>query len=580
MIMLNQKYRAAVILIGFVGIILALISRLFYLQVIQYDYFKTKSTDQLQRIIRTSPDRGYIYDRNKNTLAMTTYSYSVFASPKYIEDKVAFAKQVAPILDKSYDDIFSHIDNQLLFVWLARKKSKSVYAKLQSLQLKGIDFIKEERRVYPNKELAAQAIGFVGIDNQGLGGLEFQYNEFLTGIPGKLILESDPRGYRLITGQSKIVDPTYDGWHLYTTLDAYVQSISEKYLAQAVEEQSALKGNVIVMNPKTGEILAMANYPKFDANLWYQVPLENRKNRCVTDMYEPGSVFKMITLASALEEKKVSPDSIITIPETLSIGNRTIREAHGRPAGESSQKKVDEILIHSLNVGTTLLALKVGKEKFYQYITQFGIGEKTQVECPGESPGMIKPKSNCVDLDIAMMSFGQGIAVTPIQIAAVASVIANGGELLQPRIIQYLIDKRQVNMTAVPRKVKRRVISPDTAKKVTDMMVKVVDIGTAQGAQIHGYSIAGKTGTAQIPDGVHGYFRDRYVASFVGFLPAYDPQLLILVIVDSPRKSIWGATVAVPIFKNIAQDLVDYLDIPPDRASPTQNINTIKFDRP
>lgn len=574
----NHKTRVTIIVIGFSIITLILISRLFYLQVIRYDYFKQKAVDQLKRIIKISPDRGYIYDKNKTVLAMTEYSYSIFATPRFIKDKETFIKKVAPILHQDPKEIRARINNDLWFIWLARKKNKAIYEKLEALKIEGLDYIKEEKRIYPNNELASQVVGFVGIDNQGLGGLEYEYNEFLTGSPGKIVLESDPRGTRIITGQNKIVEPIYDGWHLYSTLDMYIQAMCEKYLEESIQEQMALRGNIIVMNPMTGEILAMANYPKFNPNTWYQCPLENRKNRCVTDMYEPGSVFKMITLSAVLEEKVVSPESMIEVPESITIQNRTIREAHGRPEGESSYKKAEDILIKSLNVGTSILAQKLGKDKFYDYITNFGIGEKTLIECPGEAPGMLKPKEYVTDLDNAMMSFGQGIAVTPIQIITVASVIANGGELLKPRAINYLIDKKGLNMQAVPKQVKRRVISKKTAKEVTDMMVKVVEIGTAPGAKIKGYTIAGKTGTAQIPNGANGYFSDRYVASFVGFFPAYNPKIAILIIIDSPQKSIWGATVAVPIFKKVAQDIIDYMDIPPDKLSTANNITTIQRD--
>lgn len=367
--------------------------------------------------------------------------------------------------------------------------------------------------------------------------MEYKFNKFLSGKPGKIILDSDPRGYRIISGQKQVVEYVYDGGHIYTTLDAYIQYLSREYLKQSIEENEAEKGTVIVMNPRTGEILAMVNYPDFDPDNWAKSQISSYKNLSVTDMYEPGSVFKIVANAGVLEENLIPTNQVIYVPETLQIGRRTIREAHRRPNGESAYKNMTEIFSESLNVGTSILAQNLGEPKFYNYMKKFGFGCKTNVEFPGESTGLLRPPQSWSNVDLAMMSFGQGIAVTPLQIAAAVCVIANNGELLKPCLVKYFSDKNYININSVQTKKIRQVISPKNAQEITQMMVDVVENGTGVPAKINGMLVAGKTGTAQIPrpDGL-GYLPNQWVTSFVGFFPAQNPQILILVKVDSPKK--------------------------------------------
>ncbi|MGE4170289.1 MAG: peptidoglycan D,D-transpeptidase FtsI family protein [Candidatus Margulisiibacteriota bacterium] len=557
----NTK-RFIIYAIAFHGFIAILLGRLVYLQVVKYDFYKEKSEDQLKKVIRLYPHRGTIFDRNGVPLAITKASYSAFAIPTAIPNKAAFAAQVSELLGMSYDQVYRRIEPNLAFIWIKRKLDKDTYQKLKALNIEGLDFIEEEKRIYPNGPMAAQVLGFVGIDNQGLGGLEYACDSDLKGSPGKIILEGDPRGFRIVSG-TREVDPSYDGKHVVTTLDSYTQYVTQKFLREGIEENLAESGQAIVMDCKTGDILAMASYPEFDPNHLADSTERARRNANVVDVYEPGSVFKIITLAGVLEEKIGRPDSAIYVPATLEIGTRTIHEAH---AGSEGVRSIAEILKESLNVGTSLWAIKMGEKRFFPYILKFGFGQKTGIELPAESAGLVRHPEQWSVPDIAMISFGHGIAVTPLQIIAAGNVIANKGTWVKPKIIDHLTDNTH-HLLRAPEKVERRdIISEKTAADMTQMMIGVVDKGTATSTKIPGFSIAGKTGTAQkVRRGGVGYEPGKYVASFLGFFPANNPRFIVLVVTDSPQKSIWGSTVACPIFKNIALSLIDHYDLKPDR---------------
>ncbi len=566
-----KEYRYKLYLLFFGLILVIIISRLFYLQIYQYHFFQKKLENQVKRVIEISPHRGNIYSKDEMPLAITRHAYSSYAIPIKIKDKKIFAKKVSEVLKIDAGEIYQKIDNKLWFIWLKRKCSNYEYLKLQSLKLEGLDFIKEEKRVYPFNNLAAEIIGFVGIDNQGLGGIEFQYDSFLSGKPGKIVLDIDPRGYRLISGIKEIIEPTYDGGNIYTTLDSYLQHITKKYLKEGVINTQAMRGSAMVLDPNTGEILAMANYPDFNPNNWYNTPFKYIRNSCINDLYEPGSVFKIVTLASVLNENLVSQNTIINVPTQLKIANHTIKEAHSGSPG-IHKKTVSDILVESLNVGTSILATMAGKDTFFKYVDDFGFGKTTGIELPAEAKGIMREKEYTTKMDLMMMSFGQSVSVTPLQMAMAVGVVANGGYLLQPRIISYLSDKNNYHRY-IPKKVKQQVISENIAEELRTIMTKVVDEGTGKVTQIPGYSVAGKTGTAQKPNPKGpGYLAGHYIASFVGFLPANKPQILIIVIIDSPKTSIWGSTTAAPIFKRIAIKAIDYYNIKPDRVNTKNNV--------
>jgi len=565
--MLIQNNSRVITLIIFVYTLLcALILRAVYVQIIRYDFFKEKSETQLTKTIKIFPHRGNIYDRNKQLLAMTKPSYSAFTFSSQIENINSYSEKLSPLLGMPAHSIKEKLQGPIPFVWIKRKIDMLSYLELKKQNIEALEFLKEEQRVYPQGNLACHILGFVGIDNQGLGGMEYMYDSFLKGSPGKIVLEGDPRGYRVTSGYKKTLRTPYDGGDIVTTLDSYLQFITQKHLKEAVQENGAFSGQAIIMDPKTGDILAMANFPEFDPNEWNTAPAAIRKNSCVADVYEPGSVFKIVTVSGVLEEGAVEPTTRLYVPETLEIGDRVIHEAHGREPGESNSKSVSEIIEKSLNVGTTLLAKKIGEEKLFFYIKQFGFGKKTGIELPGESGGITRPVKTWAEADLGMISFGQGIAVTPIQMISAVSAVANHGEYMKPRIIQYISYHDKLSLKGMPKTNKGRIISEKTARKVTGILVQTVEKGTGMSARIDGYTIAGKTGTAQKPkpNGL-GYMPGHYVASFVGYFPAYNPRIVIIVIVDGPKKSIYGSTIAAPAFRKIALDSILYLNIPPDK---------------
>ena len=563
-----MKNRHKLFFLGVLLIIIAIIIRLGYLQLYKNEFFKTKSNNQLKRIINLFPNRGSIFDRNLKPLALTEPSYQIYAIPNDIENKWVLAKKIAPLLNKNRKELSDKLyASKAPFLWLKRHVSESTMQQLKTLNLKGIGFIKTEKRVYPNNQLASHIMGFVGIDNQGLSGLEYRYDKQLKGSSGKIILDGDPRGTQLVSGK-KIKIPPNDGQSIITTIDTPIQFIAEKFLAKAVTKHEAEAGQVIIMDPKTGDILAMAVVPTFNPNEWQASKTNDRRIRPITDVFEPGSIFKIITLASVLEEDIVSSKTTIHVPETYKLFNKTIKEAHARKENESSNKTVSEIIEQSLNVGTTLLALKLGKERLYKYIQEFGFGKKTFIQLPGETKGLLKAPPKWSGVDIGTISFGQGIATTGLQLTTAMSIIANDGVYIKPRIIKYLQSKDQTTLKGIPIEKKERIISEQTAYEVKKTLFNVVERGTAKNIKLKGYTMAGKTGTAQKAktNGL-GYEKGKYIASFLGFFPVEDPQIVMLVSIDSPKKGYYGSTVAGPVFKECAKFIIDYYNIPPNTLS-------------
>lgn len=562
--MKSYPLREAYLKLGIFCFMGTLILRIAYLQIIEHEFFKTKSTIQLKKLIKLYPHRGFIFDRNMIPLALTQSSYAAFLVPDKLDHPEEIVQTISSILNLDNQDILQKVQTTKgSFLWLKRQLSKSEYTQLKEKNLKHIGFIKTEKRVYPKGNFASHVLGFVGIDNQGLGGLEHKFDSFLRGTPGKVILEKDPNGYPLLSGE-KVAFPPYDGNHLVTTLDEFIQYISQKYLEEAISENNAEKGQIIVMNPQNGDILAMAAYPNFDPNNEETI---SKKNPCISDVYEPGSVFKLITFAIALEHEVITPKTILQIPEELQLKNVIISEAHKRSKGESDMKTSSEILEQSLNVGTSLISIKLGEEKLYEGIKAFKIGDLTGIELPAESKGLVRPLKNWSGVDIAMISFGQGIAVTPIQMISAVAAIANNGIYVKPRILQYMTNANFETLKAIPISKIRLNFKEKTMSQLKEMMKNVVEKGTGVPAKLEGYSIAGKTGTSQKPriNGL-GYEAGKYVASFVGFFPVEKPRYVILVIIDSPKKSIYGSTVAAPVFRKITKDIIQYFHIPPKNS--------------
>jgi len=541
----------------------ALAGRLFYLQIIRYNDLKARANAQTTRIVELPARRGNIYDRNLVPLALSRTVYTCYATPFQIENKSEVAGQLSRALGLPYQSVLKKVSSSYGFMYIKRKVPRPTYEKVKALKLPGINFIKEEQRVYPEGDLAGQVLGFVGIDNQGLGGIEYSYDASLKGHVGKMRIDGDPIGHQIISGVFKELESPVDGDHVILTLDRRIQYVTQEALKEGVENVHANAGYAIVMVPSTGEILAMVGIPGFDPNHPDDYSYAKKKNPCISDVFEPGSIFKLITVSAVLDEQIFQPDSILMSPKTLKLGSRTIKEAHADEGGD--HETVSQIIQKSLNVGTSLMAMKLGKEKLGSYIHGFHFGKKYRFGLPGESRGIYRPVSEWTAVDIAMHSFGQGIAVTPIQIASAVSGIANGGTIMQPKVVGYTMNHSGGSLIAIPTKSLDRVVSEKTAKKVRMIMRAVVEKGTGKSADVRGYSVAGKTGTAQKPAANgRGYSGGEYVSSFIGILPVEKPQILVLVVIDTPRTVIWGSVVAAPLFHQISRQLIDYLDIVPD----------------
>lgn len=548
------------IIIGF-----SIIARLTYLQLIQHDFYEKKAQRQFKKIINLPPNRGNIYTQDNYLLATMKTSFSIFIVPKECQFKINDINNISLLLDLPFETLSKKINKPSTFVWLKKHISESLVEEIKKLNLKGLYFIKEKKRFYPQQELASFILGATGVDNQGLSGIEYKYNQHLKGTAGKMIVEKDPRGHTLITGK-RVYQQAEQGQQLLLTIDYFTQFITEKYLAKGMQDYQAKKGYAIVLECKTGRILSMASVPTFNPNQWQEYPNLMYKNPCVTDILEPGSVLKSITIAMALEEKKVSKNEILYVPRNLKLYKHTINEAHPPKKDDPYEKSIRDILVYSSNVGTALIAQRSDKDTLYQYFKKFGFGNKSDCGLPGESKGILRPVKEWSGIDLETQSFGQGIGVTPLQLAAAINVFANQGYYIQPSIIfqEKNIDFQSIKSPPIP--FQKKIISSQTNKIIVSMLTDVIEKGTAQSTKLKHHYVAGKTGTAQKanPNNI-GYDKNNYIASFVGFFPAKDPEVLIAIILDSPQTSIYGGSTSAIIFKNIAQNLANHFHYPPDK---------------
>jgi cell division protein FtsI (penicillin-binding protein 3) len=541
-------------------------ARLYYFQVIQYTELLGRAQRQQQRTIEVAPQRGIIYDRQMNPLAMSLGVDSVFAVPSELTEPQMVASLLAPVLGVESGELREHFQASHSFCWVKRRVTPKEAARVRDLNLKGIYFQRETKRFYPKANLAAQAIGYVGLDDKGLGGIEYALDEQIKGKPGRVLLASDARRRTFnSTGWQGI-----PGKNVLLTLDEKIQYIAEKALAEQVASAQAKGGVVIVQNPNTGEILALANQPTFDPNDIDASPAAARLDRAVGWIYEPGSTFKLVTLSAALEEHLTNPQEVINCQNgSIVLSGHTIHD-HKR-YGELS---VTDVMVNSSDVGAIKLGLRLGEERFYRYIQAFGLGTKTDVELPGEERGLLKPPGRWSGISIGEMAMGQEVGVTPVQMVTAFSAIANGGILFQPRIVHDVF--LGAHHDALPPAKGRRVISAHTAETMRQILTAVVDRGTGKPAQLGGYTSAGKTGTAQKIDANGAYSKSQFVASFIGFAPATRPAVTILVVIDSPVGAHYGTEVAAPAFRSIAEQTLSYLNVPQDNPSRWPQIVTRK----
>jgi cell division protein FtsI (penicillin-binding protein 3) len=540
----------------FFGLSIAIIgAKVVYLQVFCGPWLSQKAADQYERAVTSNGKRGTIYDSKHREMAVSIDVTSIAAYPHRIEN--APLNALAKTLDIDSRKLRRKLESQKSFVWVKRKVTPKEAQAVRDLQLRGIDFIPERSRFYPNKTLAAQVLGFAGLDGHGLEGIEYYYDDFLKGPAEQFTIFKDALG-RGFDAENQMAFHN-SGKNLILTIDGTVQYITEKALKEAVEKFSAKSGMALVMAPKTGAILAMAHFPFFNPNAFGDFDRQLWRNRALTDPFEPGSTLKIFSAAAALESGICSPHSIFFCENgKYKIGKDVVHDTH--PHGWLS---LQQIIKYSSNIGTVKVSEAIGAELLHNTLRSFGFGQKTGLDCPGETAGSLSPYKRWSKIDAAAISFGQGISVSAIQLITAAAAIANDGILMKPRIVHAITDQHGAFIKRFAPQRIRRVIAAKTAGTLRRIMQSVTTKGgTGVNAALEGYSVCGKTGTAQKTDEKGTYAKGKYIASFIGFVPTNKPKAVILVIVDEPQKKHYGGTVAAPAFRTIALKTIDYLNIP------------------
>ncbi len=542
----------AIIAVLWMGAVLA---RLSYLQLFNYAEYNARARRQQQRIVETSPKRGSIYDRNLRELAMSIRVHSLFAVPSEITDPDMVARLLSGVLGESEEEILTRLKNSRSFAWIARKLTPEVAERVQALNLRGLYFQKESRRFYPKGQLAAHVLGYVDVDEKGLGGIEYELDSRIRSKPGKLMILTDARHRWYDRNEQSPLT----GGSVVLSIDEKIQYIAEKELGRAIATTGAKSGTIVVQDPNNGELLAVANYPSFNPNNPGEKTADSRMNRAVAALYEPGSTFKLVTLSAALEEKITNPDEWIDCQMgAIYIAGHRIRDH--KPFGILN---VTQVMEKSSDVGAIKLGLRLGAPKFYEYIRAFGFGQITDVELPAESRGLLRGLDKWTPVSVGSISMGQEVGVTSVQLVSAFSAVANGGLLYKPRIVRGFRNGDQVTSPEAP--MPTRVVSPETAATMRRILESVILNGTGNFAQLEGYTAGGKTGTAQKIDPATGrYSLSSYIASFVGFAPINSPAVTVLVTLDSPYGLYHGGDVAAPVFKRVTEQVLAYMDVPHD----------------
>ncbi|HWR16468.1 MAG TPA: penicillin-binding protein [Terriglobales bacterium] len=551
--------------------VFAVFFRLVQLQVIKYGEFQQRAARQQQRTIDVSPRRGLIYDRNGHELAMSVNVDSVFAVPSEVPDQINTANLLAGILKMDSKDLLAKMKASHSFCWIARKLDADVSARIRSLNLRGIYFQQESKRYYPKRELAAQVLGYVGMDDEGLAGLEHVYQDTMAGKPGTMMISMDARRRRFARVEKK----PEAGDNLVLTIDEKIQWIVEREIDRAMEETKAVAAWAVVQNPRTGEILALVNRPTFDPNSTRKITPAMLKNHAVTDVFEPGSIFKIVTYSAAMNEGLMKPTEMIdTQGGAINVNGLVIHDPH--PVGTVN---ATEAFAKSSDVAAVKAALRLGEDRFYKYIREYGFGQQTGIELPGETRGLAKPTNKWSKVSIGAMSIGQEIGVTPLQAVSMVSTIANDGVYTPPRIVAGVMKPNTTGPQTISFKPPqtRRVISTMTAAQMRQMMEQVVLFGTGRRAILDGYTSAGKTGTAQKVDPKTGrYSHTDYVASFSGFAPVNNPAISIIVSIDSAKGLHQGGQISAPVFARIAQQVLAYMHVPHDVESKNDKLRMLR----
>lgn len=555
-------WRVWTVFIAIASVFFLIGARLFYWQIIHGQRLKSEASSQYFLELTLPASRGTIRAADDNPLALSQPAFLAYAEPRKIKDVQMFSRLVARELSLDEKELHQRLtEDGRAWVPLAHKIETTAMEKLRDLKLSGLGFEKEPKRFYPEASAASHLLGFVGSDEQGFDtgyfGLEGFYNRELRGKDGALRLEKDARGAPILVGESTRVSPE-NGRSLRLFVDRSIQRIVEKRLSEAIQKYGAKEGSVVVMDPKTGGILSMASFPSYDPRMYWDYPEGIYKNPIVSQTYEPGSTFKVIVMAKALDEKVVMPTTTMEETGPIRLGQYSIRTWNDEYHGTITMTKVLE---RSSNIGMVHVGRLLGKDMLLEAISDFGFGKPTGIDLEEEASPEIRKEDQWREIDLATVSFGQGIAVTPIQMVRAVGAIANGGWLMEPRVVKDIIDDNGKTVSVQPKK-SRQVISESAARVITEMMVAAVDNGEAKWAKPAGYRIAGKTGTAQIPVAGH-YDEEKTIASFVGFAPADNPRFVMLVTLREPQSSPWGSETAAPLFFAIARDLFAYLGIPP-----------------
>ncbi|MEE8289884.1 MAG: penicillin-binding protein 2 [Candidatus Tectomicrobia bacterium] len=551
------------LVVGLLGLsFLTIVGRLYTVQIAEHTRLRDLASGQYTRSITLRPERGRVLDRRGRVLATSVPVPSVYVIPHEIETLDVAAVQLARVFEQPVQTMRQRLQSKASFVWLARQVAPQTVTRLRALGLKGLHVLTEMHRYYPKRHLAGQVLGFVGVDGQALGGLEYRYDRQLSAKPRRILLQRDAIGrwVRLLTEDT--VEQS-QGADLYVTLDERLQYMAEKEIEAQVRRVRARSGLVVMMQPHTGDILAMALYPFFNPNA-FQDPTQRawQRNRSVTDSIEPGSTFKIVMAAATLEENTVRPgERFFCENGTVLRGRRLLRDH--KPHGYLT---FAEVFVRSSNIGAVKIGERLSSMQFYQYIRRFGFGEKTLVDLPGEHRGQLRHPRQWSRFSHDSLIIGQEIAVTPLQLVTAFAAVANGGWLMQPRMVKRIVRTDGVQNFAP--QVRRRILSRQTTERLTTIFAAAVAHGTGRPAAVEGYRVAGKTGTAQKADPAGGgYSANKVLASFVGYAPAEAPQLVILVMVDEPEISRWGSQAAAPVFRRVAQQALHYLQIPPQHAA-------------
>ena len=582
---MNKIYRAyknrfGVIVIFMMVCFAAIVGRLFWLQIVVGDELQAKLSSQVSNIRKLSSPRGSILDRNGRELAVSLLNKSLYVDPhqmrylngKKVEDtshqKLA-AELLAPVLHQTPQELFATFTTDGYFIWLSRAMEQKEYEQAKAIikehNLRGLHFLEESKRYYPQGTLAAHTLGFVGVDDKGLEGLELEYDALLSGASESFDVKVDALGRPMAESVFDKFNPA-KLHRLYLTLDHNIQYVVERALDTALANTKVAGASVIVMDPRTGEILAMSNRPTFDPNTYWKYPARSFYNRSVSYIYEPGSTFKPIVMGTAFEEKIVTPQGIYMDTGAITVSDRTIRNWDEEANGPVTY---EYILANSLNTGMVHVGMQIGGERLNNYVKKFGFGSPTGIELPGEAEGILFDTQEMLPVNLATMSIGQGLAVTPIQLIRSIAAIANDGLMVRPHIVKRIERSDGTLIKDETASNPIRVLSQATAQEIKRIMRMVIEVGGGKTARIAGYNIAGKTGTAQklSADG-SGYESGAYIASFVGFAPSEHPQYVVLIMLDNPRGAFYGSQIAAPVFKEIMEQLLALAEVPMDSTPP------------